>query len=174
MSKSFIVMSWNNYFAQKSFLPHLPKDFTRKLYCLIVPYSRHNVFFRVFILMLGIPNPFFRLPFYSICGGVNYKQCSGGPNWPNRVRFFANPTCQYQFQPGKQKTFFRPQKGPFFRVFSNFRKWRCKWFACIPIYIVRVRLDHYRNRIMGIWAKSLMNIGWSGWWTGYSLDCHDY
>ena len=77
MSKSFIVISWNNYFAQESFLPHLPKDFSCKLYCLIVSYSRQHVFFHVFLLMLGIPNPFYRLRPYSICVGEDYKQCSG-------------------------------------------------------------------------------------------------
>ena len=138
MSKSFIVISWNNYFAQESFLPHLPKDFSCKLYCLIVSYSRQHVFFPCFSPSVWyIPNLFYRLRPFSICGGVDYKRCYGGPNWPNRVRFLANPTCQYKFQAGKQKTLFRPQKGPFFRVFSNFRKWRCKWFACMPIYIVR-------------------------------------
>ena len=60
MSKLFIDMSWNNCFAQKSFLSHLPKDFTCKLYCLIVSYSRQNVFFYAFFLVLGIPNPSYR------------------------------------------------------------------------------------------------------------------
>ena len=61
-------------------------------------------------------------------GGVDYKQCSGGPNCPNRMKFLANITCQYRFLAGKQKNtnqkhFLGRKKGPFFLVFTNFRKW---------------------------------------------------
>ena len=34
-------------------------------------------------------------------GGVDYKWCSGGQNWPNRVRLLANITCQYKFRAEK-------------------------------------------------------------------------
>ena len=45
---------------------------------------------------------------------VDYKQCSGGPNWPNQVPILVNLTCQYKFWAGKpKKTFFRPHKRPF-------------------------------------------------------------
>ena len=60
---------------------------------------------------------------------VDYKQCSGGPNWPNQVRFLANLTCPYKFLDGKQKNttikknFLGRKKGPFFWVFMNFWKW---------------------------------------------------
>ena len=55
----------------------------------------------------------------SIYSAVDYKRCSGGPNWPNRVRFLANLTCQYKFRAGKQKNttqkhFLGRKKGPFF------------------------------------------------------------
>ena len=64
----------------------------------------------------------------SYRGGEDYKRCSRGPDWPNRVRFFANLTCQYKFRAGKQKNttqkhFLGRKKGPFFWVFTNFRKW---------------------------------------------------
>ena len=101
-------------------------------------------------------------------GGVDYKRCSGGPNWPNWVRFLANLTCQYKFRTKNKKiqprcsarvfgcSLFSPPFLPFF--FRNileqyvFKATLCIIFPSLPSSYLFSSIIFWRARSSGCLA----------------------